>query len=158
MVKTCNSGHGFEVTPICQCSKSNLLLIVLCTINFLPVSFMCTVPPQRNIIHLNVTSKALAGSETTVTCTSGSSNPVSSMVWRKGETVVTSGVMTQISKGDYRGEVLHSVFTFTALKFDNGVSVGCTPIWEGYEYALLKEYVYLNVLCKLYIQLIFIHI
>ena len=120
--------------------------------------FICTVPPRGNIIYLNAASQVLAKSVQTVTCTSGSSNPVSSMVWKKGETVVTSGVMVQTSEGEYMGEVLHSVFTFTALKSDNGVSVTCTPIWEGYEHTHLQKEVYLNVLCKLYIGVIFIFI
>ena len=87
-----------------------------------------------------------AGNMKTLTCTTGSSNPVSSMRWQKGGTEVTSGVISKIQSGEYGGEVLQSTYTFKAEKSDNGVQVICTPIWESSERQLTGD-VRLDVTC-----------
>ena len=56
------------------------------------------------MIHLNATSQVLAKSETAVTCPSGSSNPISSIVWRKGGAEMKSGVIKHASDGEYGGK------------------------------------------------------
>ena len=105
-----------------------------------------TVPPQNNILNMNASAPVSAGNMKTLTCTTGSSNPVGSMRWQKGGTEVTSGVTSKIQSGEYGGVVLQSTYTFKAEKTDNGVHITCTPIWKGNEH-LPKSKIELDVTC-----------
>ena len=94
------------------------------------------------------------GNAKTFTCITGSSNPVSSMLWKKGKMAMATGETSYVQIGDYGGEVLQSTYTFTPQRSDNGVSVTCTPIWKGSEYTQYTKNVNLNVTCKLHQRIV----
>ena len=87
-----------------------------------------------------------AGDEKSLLCTTGSSNPVSKMVWEKGGSNET--IEGKSTNGEYGGKVLKSSYAFSPQKSDNGVEVSCTPKWMEEQLTELKKTVTMDVLCK----------
>ena len=105
-----------------------------------------SVPPLTNTLGSEVSLALKAGHEIALTCRTGSSNPVSEMVWEKGGSEETNvGTSTN---GDYGGKVLNSSYAFSPQKSDNGAQVSCTPKWKDEQLTELKKTVTLDVLCE----------
>ena len=91
-------------------------------------------------------SEVDAETELTVKCQVSSSNPASSVVWRKGGVIVTGSDSSEA--GANSGTVGTSEYRFTPQKAFNRVTVTCTPRWEGTELSGQTKTVTLNVICK----------
>ena len=110
------------------------------------IFIMFSVPPLTNTLSSETSFVVKAGYEMSLSCTTGSSNPVSKMVWEKGESEET--IVGTSTNGDYGGKVLNSSYTFSPQKSDNGAEVSCTPKWKDKLLTKLKKNVTMDVLCK----------
>ena len=107
---------------------------------------MFSVPPLINTLGSEASVVVKAGDELSLSCTTGSSNPMSEMVWEKdGSEETLVGTSTN---GEYGGKVLSSSYAFSPQKSDNGVQVSCTPKWKENKLSALKKTVTLDILCE----------
>ena len=91
-------------------------------------------------------SSVVAGTNISLTCKTGVSNPVSEMVWQKDGSGMTENGTSK--DGQHGGKVIESTYTFTPQESDNGAVVSCTPKWEDRGLTELKRNVTLDVLCE----------
>ena len=110
------------------------------------IFIMFSVPPLINTLGSEASLVVKAGDEIALSCTTGSSNPVSEMVWEKGGFEET--LMGTSTNGEYGGKLLSSSYALSPQTSDNGVQVSCTPTWNKLKLTELKKTVTLDVLCE----------
>ena len=107
-----------------------------------------SVPPDENTLNDEASNASESGTQKILSCRTGSADPISDMIWRRNGVDVTSQVISKTYSGDYYGQEMESVYNFTADISDNGVSVSCTPFWEGTELINLTRTVILDIMCE----------
>ena len=124
--------------------------------HYLIVSYLPLFPVPPFTISVAGNQQIIANGQNwlTLTCTTDTANPRATVMWKNGNTLITSGVTQSDSAGAYGGRVTVGQLKFQPTRDMDGDVIECSGRNVMYWYGPMKNSTTLDLKCKSIFQLL----